>query len=271
MLELFYITNNPDVAKIAQNAGIDRIFVDMEYIGKEKRQPNMDTVKNHHTIDDVKNVRNAIDKAKLLIRVNPIYDGSRAEINSVIDAGADYIMLPMWKTAQEVKKFLDIVAGRTKTILLLETDEARLCLDDVLRLDNIDEIYIGLNDLHLSQNKKFMFELLTDGTVDEIIKKIKAKNIKFGIGGVGRVFQGDLLPAENILAEHYRLGSSMAILARAFCDWTKYSLSEFKQIMTSGIAENREYEELLQNKPESYFIEKHNETADIIKQIVSKK
>ncbi len=28
------------------------------------------------------------------------------------------------------------------------------------------EIHFGLNDLHLSQGKKFLFELLTDGTVD---------------------------------------------------------------------------------------------------------
>mgnify|MGYP002235666245 CR=1 FL=1 len=38
-------------------------------------------------------------------------------------------------------------------MLLLETEEARLCLDDVLKLKGIDEIHIGLNDLHLSQHK----------------------------------------------------------------------------------------------------------------------
>ena len=33
-LKLMYITNNPAVARIAEEAGVDRIFVDMEYIGK---------------------------------------------------------------------------------------------------------------------------------------------------------------------------------------------------------------------------------------------
>ena len=37
-LKLMYITNNPDVARIAEEAGVDRIFVDMEYIGKADRQ-----------------------------------------------------------------------------------------------------------------------------------------------------------------------------------------------------------------------------------------
>ena len=49
-LILFYITNNKDIAQIAQAAGVDRIFIDMEYIGKDLRQGGMDTVQNHHTI-----------------------------------------------------------------------------------------------------------------------------------------------------------------------------------------------------------------------------
>ena len=41
-LKLMYITNRPDVALIAEKNGVDRIFVDMEYIGK----------KLHEIIDD---------------------------------------------------------------------------------------------------------------------------------------------------------------------------------------------------------------------------
>ena len=37
-LTLMYITNNPQVAIIAQEAGVNRVWVDMEYIGKEQRQ-----------------------------------------------------------------------------------------------------------------------------------------------------------------------------------------------------------------------------------------
>lgn len=263
-LEYFYITNNPDVASACERAGVDRIFIDMEYIGKDKRQGGLDTVKNHHTVEDVKNVRTAISKSKLLVRVNPIHDGSEDEINAVINAGADFIMLPMWKSVDDVKAFYSIVKRRVKTILLLETEEARKCLDDVVVLDDVDEIYIGLNDLHLSQNKKFMFELYTDGTVDEIVSKLKSANVKFGIGGVGKVNCDNLIPAENILCEHYRLGSSMVILARAFCDWTKCELAEFEQIISKGVAENRKYETTLENKTQKFFNDKHNETASII-------
>ena len=72
-LKLMYITNNPAVAKIAESAGVDRIFIDMEYIGKSKRQGGLDTVQNHHTVEDVKNIRAVLTKAQLLVRVNPIH------------------------------------------------------------------------------------------------------------------------------------------------------------------------------------------------------
>ena len=49
MLKLMYITNDPKIAVIAENAGVDRIFVDMEYIGKSDRQGGMDTVQCFHT------------------------------------------------------------------------------------------------------------------------------------------------------------------------------------------------------------------------------
>ncbi len=271
MLKLFYITNNPEIAKIAQDAGVDRIFVDMEYIGKEERQPGMNTVKNHHTVSDVRAIRKAIDKAELLVRVNPLNDSSEKEINDVIDAGADVIMLPMWKSAEDVRRFYSIVNSRVKTILLLETDEAAKCIDDVLGLDNIGEIHIGLNDLHLSQGKHFLFELLTDGTVDALAQKFRENNITFGFGGFGRVFQGNLLAAERIVAEHYRLGSSMAILSRAFCNTENITnLDEIKSIFESGIKELKSFEQFLMKQDSEYFVENHKEVSLCIDKIIGR-
>ena len=37
-LKLMFITNDPQTARIAQAAGVDRIFVDMEALGKAERQ-----------------------------------------------------------------------------------------------------------------------------------------------------------------------------------------------------------------------------------------
>ena len=37
MLNLMYITNDPAVARIAETYGVDRIWLDMEFIGKGAR------------------------------------------------------------------------------------------------------------------------------------------------------------------------------------------------------------------------------------------
>lgn len=222
-LTLMYITNNPVIAEIAQTAGVDRIWVDMEYIGKEERQGGLDTVKSRHTIADIQKLRPVVTTAQLLVRINPIHEasdlylGTEEEVEQTIAAGADVIMLPMFRTKAEVQRFLQAVNGRAKTLLLFETAEAVENADDILSLPGIDEVHIGLNDLHLSYKMKFMFQLLCEGTVQRLCEKFKARGIKYGFGGIARVGLG-MLPAEYIITEHYRLGSTAAILSRGFCD-----------------------------------------------------
>ena len=36
-LNLMYITNRPEIAQIAESSGVNRIFVDMEYIGSGEK------------------------------------------------------------------------------------------------------------------------------------------------------------------------------------------------------------------------------------------
>ena len=242
MIQLFYITNKPEVALVAEAAGVDRIFVDLETIGKAQRQGGMDTVQSRHNLDDVRNIREVLGKAKLLVRSNPIHQGSKQEIDTIIRNGADYVMLPYFKTVNEVAKFIDLVGGRAKTIPLVETKEAVEHIDAILDLEGIDEIYIGLNDLHLSYGMKFMFELLTDGTVDNLASKFKQKGLPFGFGGIAKV-EGGLVPGKAIIKEHYRVGSTMAILSRSFCNADKVTdLNELKVLFKDGIKDIRELE-----------------------------
>ena len=214
-MKLMYITNDTEVAKAVQNAGVDRIFIDLEIMGKYERQGHLDTVISHHEMKDVSKIRDVIDAAKLLVRLNPLHSETKKEVNQAILNGADILMLPMFKKATEVADFINFVDKRVEVSLLLETYEALLNIDDILKVEGIDEIHIGLNDLHLNMERTFMFELLSDGTVENVSKKIKEKNIRFGFGGIAKIGQG-MLSAEKILAEHYRLGSEMVILSRAF-------------------------------------------------------
>lgn len=270
MLKLMYITNKPEIAIIAEKSGVDRIFVDMEYIGKLDRQGGMDTVQSNHTVDDVRKIRQVLNKAELLVRVNPIhnatqnYSSSKEEIESVIENGADIIMLPFFKTIEEVKIFLKIVDGRVRTMLLLETPEAVEILNEILELSGIDEIHIGLNDLSLGYNKKFMFELLTDGTVEKICATIEKKGIPFGFGGIAALGKG-ALPAERIIGEHYRLHSSIAILSRSFCNTDEFTnLDEIERIFFDGIRDIRKFEET-----EALEMAKTQENLNQIKMIVN--
>ena len=273
-LSLMYITNKPQIAEIAESAGVDRIFVDMEYIGKADRQGGMDTVQNHHTLEDVKTIAQTIKKAKLLVRINPIHETSRdyisseEEIDGAIKNGADILMLPYFKTVKEVEKFLNFVNGRVKTMLLLETPEAVSVVDDILKLKGIDEMFVGLNDLSLGYGKKFMFELLSDGTVEELCYKFKKANIPYGFGGIAALGKGDL-PAEKIIIEHYRMGSTSVILSRSFCNTDEVKdIEAIKSIFINGIKEIRDYEKTVAIHSE-YFESNKQEINKIVDKILS--
>ena len=272
-LKLMYITNKPAVAEIAEASGVDWIFLDMEFIGKDARQGGLDTVQNHHTVEDVKNIRKAVAHSKVLVRVNPIHDtlpnypSSKDEIDVVVNAGADIIMLPFFKTVKEVRKFIEYVGGRAKTCLLLETAEAAVLLDEILEIPGIDMIHIGLNDLHLELGMKFMFELLSDGTVERLGNKIKAKGIPFGFGGIARLDSGTL-PGADVLKEHVRLGSSMVIVSRSFCNTDVVTnLDEVRMIFNEGIGEIRRLEAEAEEVA-NYFKKNQNEIKEAVKNVV---
>ena len=248
-IKLMYITNRIKVAKIAESVGVDRIFVDMETLGKAERQRGMDTVKSFHTVEDVRNIKNAVTTAQVLTRINPIHEAvegycsSKEEIDAVIEAGTDVIMLPYFKTVEEVKTFIRLVAGRAKTIPLVETPEAVAAIDKILALPGIDEIFVGLNDLSIGYKKRFMFELLSDGTVESLCEKFKAKGIPYGFGGIASLGKG-LLPSEYVIKEHYRMGSTCAILSRSFCNINQVSdMEEVQSLFEKGVKDIREYEE----------------------------
>ena len=272
-LKLMYITNRPEIALIAEKNGVDRIFVDMEYIGKAERQGNLDTVQNHHTIRDISVLRSVLTQSELLVRVNPIHDktseytSSEEEIEAAIQAGADIVMLPYFKTVAEVKRFLRIVNGRVKTMLLLETPEAVDALNEILLIPGIDEIHIGINHLSIGYGKRFMFELLTDGTVERLCRKIRQKGIFYGFGGIASLGRG-LVPAEMIIKEHYWLGSQMAILSRSFCNVDRYvDMDAVEEIFFRGVREIRTLEEECARHAR-YFTENRKELEAAVRNAV---
>ena len=268
MLKLMLLTGDPTFAKRAQDCGVDRIFLDLEYINKADRQKGRNTFITQNTVEDIPALREVIDKSELLVRVNPINPLSKAEIDAVCDSGADIIMLPMVYDADDVKRFVELVGGRAKTVPMIETAQSFVRLDDILDVDGVDELFIGLNDLHISMDLSFMFEILSGGLIDYMSQKILAKNIPFGFGGMAKIGEG-MLPAERILAEHYRLGSSSVILSRTFRNERD---AEGKPILDlkKEIQKIRDYEEKMVSWTDTDFASNREEVKNCVNAILNR-
>ncbi len=121
----------------------------------------------------------------------------------------------MFRHVHEVEEFSRAVAGRCRICLLAETVGAIENLEKCAAVRGVDEVHIGLNDLHLEMGLRFMFEPFASGLLDQVSAVLRDINMPFGIGGVARCGEG-ILPAELVLSEHARLGSTAAILSRTF-------------------------------------------------------
>ena len=214
-LQLMILADDPQSAIAAQNAGIDRIFYDLEYIGKAARQAGRNAVLSHNDIDLIPELRKVITTSQLLVRTNPIHAYSKADVEKAIGYGSDILMLPMVMDQHDVEQYVGLVGGKAKVCIMVETAAAMARLDKILAVPGVDEIFVGLNDLHISMGLTFMFELLSGGLVEYIADKCNKAGVPFGFGGIARIGEGDL-PSDYILGEHVRLGSTSVILSRTF-------------------------------------------------------
>ena len=211
--------------------------------------------------NDLESQKEAYNRMTLLNYMAGIYDMSSVMNGSVVDLtsefntefGTSYTRDDLLSTY--LKEFMEFFTAKVK----IDSD----------RMTN--EILIGLNDLHLQYKLKFLFELLANGKIDELMNKMVAKGLPCGFGGIASLDKG-MISGRNILAEHYRLHSSMAILSRSFCDTSKIKdEDEIENIFHQGIIDIRDFEESLTKQNEEYFelnhqevIRKTNEIIDII-------
>lgn len=214
-LRLIMVVQTPEIARLVAAGGVETLFVDLEHIGKEARQGHVPSWKSRQTMADVSLIREAVPGARLLVRVNPPGEHTRGEVDEVIARGADAVMLPMFRTREELLHFADLVAGRAECLPLFETAAAVELLPELAGEGWLTDLHIGLNDLHLDLGMRFLFEPLADGTLEEPCAALREAGVRFGIGGVARAGEG-IVPPELLLGEHVRLGSTGAILSQTF-------------------------------------------------------
>ena len=215
MLELIQITNDPAFAQRCDALPGLRVFVDLEWRGKAQRQAGRDTFISGHRLQDVGRVRAVLRHAPLMVRVNPLHAGTAAEIDAVLEQGADSLMLPMFTGPEQLAEFCALVAGRAPVVALLETAAALHSVGRWIATPGLSEVFVGLNDLHASLGLRFMFQPLAQGLVDRVAAAARGQGLRFGFGGIARLDEG-LLPGRDVLAEHLRVGSQAVILSRTF-------------------------------------------------------
>jgi hypothetical protein len=215
MLDLLQFTNDPVLARRCDALEGLRLVVDLERLGKAERQAGRNTFISAHTLEDVGRIKSQLRRARLMVRINPLHAGTSAEVDDAIAQGADLLMLPMFTDAATLREFARIVDGRRPMVPLVETADALRSANDWIDTPGLWEVYVGLNDLHISLGLRFMFEPLALGLLEDLAAATRVRGLRFGFGGIARLDEG-LLSGRAVLGEHLRLGSQAVILSRTF-------------------------------------------------------
>ena len=210
-------TDDPELATRADAAGVDRIGVDLERRGKAERQRGLGTWISPHRHEDLDAVRAALTDAAPFARVDPFFAGTARQLDEVLDRGAKVVMLPMAASPSEVSDFADLVDGAATVVLLVESYEGIRRLPELVAIDGVDEVHIGLNDLALSLGVRNRWLALADDLTVRAGSIVTGAGKRFGLGAVGRPGDRGLpIPVDLVYAQYPRTGATAALLSRSF-------------------------------------------------------
>jgi hypothetical protein len=214
---LTLITDDPVLAAAADQAGVNRIGLDLEVLGKAERQSGEDTRLSKHKIESLPIIARSLAKADLFVRLNPMNANSQNEIETALRFGAKVLMLPFFRTADEVSSFVRLVAKRAYVIILVETASAAVRLRDILAVPGVDEVMFGLNDLRMELGVRNHFEVLASPLLDAMASEVRRARLILSLGGVARPDDVSLpVSPDLILAQFPRLGATGAWVSRSF-------------------------------------------------------
>lgn len=210
-------TNRPGLAAVADRAGVDHVGPDLERLGKLERQGGMSTWISDHTEAELPAVFATLGRALRFVRCNPPHAALADEIERLLGCGAEVIMLPYFHTVDEAAKFVRAVGGRARTVLLVETASSASRVGQLCRINGLDEIHFGLNDLSIDLGVNNHFVLLCGTLLEDACATLAAAAFPFAVGGIGRALDASLpIPSELVYAQYPRLGATGALLSRVF-------------------------------------------------------
>ena len=215
---LTLVTDDADLAAEADAAGVQRIGIDLERLGKAGRQAEHPQARiSSHVLEDLERLAPRLTRAKLFCRLDPPHPGTGEQIERALGLGAGVLMLPYFAEAADAARFLELVDGRAETVLLVETAPAAWRVELLAALDGLDEVMVGLNDLSWNMGVSNRFSLLASPLMQALATAVRAAGRRFSAGGLGRWDDDDLQsPPDLIYAQYPRLQAQGAWLARSF-------------------------------------------------------
>lgn len=210
-------TDQPELARAADAAGVDRIGPDLERLGKRERQRDPAYWISPHREEALPALREAVTRGDLFARANPPHDAWDDEAERLIGAGVDVVMLPAFRSAEHVRAAFRAVRGRVRLVPLLETVEALAAVEQIAAIEELREVHFGLNDLALGFGLRNRFAVLRHPELERAAGVLAARGIRVGVGGIGRAHDDGLpIPSDLIYAQYARLGATGALIARSF-------------------------------------------------------
>jgi hypothetical protein len=212
------MTDDPELAGAADEAGVERVGLDLERLGKYDRQGAHPQLRiSDHRIEQLPALRARLTQAQAFVRLNALHPESPEEIERALAAGAEVLMLPYFRTAADVETFVGLVRGRAFVSLLLETAAAADDVAAISRVEGVGEIIVGLNDLYLDLAFSNQFTLLASPVLERVARHVREAGLPFGFGGLADPANDVLpVPPSLVCAQYPRLGATRAFVARRF-------------------------------------------------------
>jgi len=213
-IDLLWFLTTIDRWADVRAAGCRRVVVDLEVHDKARRQAGRDTQRNAHVVSDIVAVR-AAGASEVTCRIDGLGPGTAAQIEAVVAAGADELLVPMVRSSSEVEEVLGLAAGRVRVAAMVETHAAVESIE-VLVAQPVSRLYLGLLDLWIDRRSRHPFMALVDGTLDRVAACANAIGVPFGFGGLTAPQRGSPLPVEHLVHELARTDASFTFLRRSF-------------------------------------------------------
>lgn len=210
-LGLWLFVNDQAEAVSAVQAGFAGVVVDWEAPSEAGRQVNSESHQSHPDI--VLGSVSAAVHCPVMCRVNQYSEITGAEVARALSLGASSVLLPMVRKFQDALDFKNIISGKAKWGLMIETPEALEIAQQLAELEP-DFVYVGLFDLMYTRGRKNLFEPLINGEVTALRRQFR--HIPFGVAGLTVIDRGAPIPSLELLKELSYQNCDFTFLRRSF-------------------------------------------------------